>query len=235
MAIDRSMPERAEIRIDTKLRRDNPSPRYLELVKEYGNMHLTADGMFNGRSLVKFVDIIDNFLKRRKCKTLLDYGCGKGYLYTDDFLKVTDQINKPVSAIWGLENYTLFDPGYEEHSKRPEGKFDAVISTDVIEHIPESDVMWVIDEILNYSSNMVFINIACFKALKTLANGDNAHISVFHYYDWLELLSARIIHFKDISVYAFFDIFTKEGTMDLKGFKLTAKEGEVRIIELIKE
>jgi len=58
------------------------SKDYTYLLGEYKDMHKSAEGMFNGRSLVKFVDIIKHYLKRHNCQSFLDYGCGKGYLYT---------------------------------------------------------------------------------------------------------------------------------------------------------
>ena len=57
--------------------RYSPSPRYTQLLEEYKEMHKSSKGMFNGRSLVKYVDIIKNYLEKNECKTLIDYGCGK--------------------------------------------------------------------------------------------------------------------------------------------------------------
>tara|TARA_R100000005_G_scaffold29626_1_gene13365 strand:- start:109 stop:852 length:744 start_codon:yes stop_codon:yes gene_type:complete len=224
--------ERKEIQVDPSLSRSNPSDRYKNLVEEYKTMHSSANGMFNGRSLVKFTDIIHSFIEKNKCKTLLDYGCGKGHLYTDKYDTVTDQLDKPVNEIWGLESFRLFDPGYPEHSELPKGKYNAVVSTDVLEHVPETDLIWVLDEILNYSDKMVFLNIACFKALKTLADGSNAHVSVFNHLDWLELIAARFNHFKHLVVYIFFDMFTEEGQMGLKGFKISHEDNTIRVIQL---
>ena len=230
--------ERKEIEVDKDLTRSSPSKRYKELIKEYNTMHKVSDGMFNGRSLAKWTDLIHNYITKAECKTLLDYGSGKGHLYTDKFDTILDNdgtpvLDKPLPEIWNtLESYRLFDPGYEEYAKLPEGKFDAVVSTDVMEHIPESDLIWVIDEIFNYANKVVFLNIACFQALKTLANGSNAHVSVFHHMDWLELLAARSHHFKHLFIYIFFDLFNQDRKMDVKGFKISNDGEGVRVIEL---
>ena len=60
--------ERKEIQVDSSLSRNNPSERYKNLVEEYKTMHSSANGMFNGRSLVKFTDIIHSFIEKNKCK-----------------------------------------------------------------------------------------------------------------------------------------------------------------------
>ena len=112
--------------IDTNklLSRQGPSKRYTELLTEYQNMHKVSDGMFNGRSLVKFIDIIKNYLDKHECKSLIDYGCGKGLLYTEDFKKVTrsnEALQVPLTEYWGLDKLALFDPGHEEHNKVANG------------------------------------------------------------------------------------------------------------------
>ena len=224
--------QRKEIKVDNTLHRKNPSDKYEELLDEYRRLHCQAENMFNGRSLVKFVDVIKSFLENRDSKTLLDYGCGKGFLYTDKFNTVTKEIDKPLPELWELEDHYLYDPCYPEHAKLPSGKFDAVICTDVLEHLPESDLMWVIDEILSYADKMVFLNIACLKALKILSNGENAHLSIFHYFDWLELIAARLMHFKHLSLYAFFDMYDGNNKVVEKGFKMTFSGDDLRAIEL---
>jgi len=107
--------------------RYSPSARYTELVEEYKDMHKSAKGMFNGRSLVKYVDIIKNYLEKNECKTLIDYGCGKGLLYTDDYELVTEKkplyksLDKPLPEYWNLTKHSLYDPAHEEHSELPMG------------------------------------------------------------------------------------------------------------------
>jgi len=224
--------ERKEIGVDPSLDRNNPSVQYKKLLEEYTQIHKVSDRMFNGRSLVKFTDIIHSFIEKNNCKTLLDYGCGKGHLYTDEFSTVTDQLDKSLPEVWDLNSYSLFDPGYEEHKELPREMFDCVISTDVLEHVPETDLIWILDEIFSYADKMVFLNIACFKALKTLADGSNAHISLFHHLDWLELISARSEHVKHLVIYIFFDMFDTEGRIELKGFKLSYENNKIRVIQL---
>ncbi len=71
-----------------------------------------------------------------------------------------------------------YDPGYAPHSARPPGRFDGVISTDVLEHCPEEDLAWILEEIFGYATRFVYLNVACYPARKTLPNGENAHATV---------------------------------------------------------
>jgi len=215
--------------------RESPSQDYSELLTEYKMMHKASDGMFNGRSLVKFITIIDNFIKKYNCESLLDYGCGKAVLYTDNFKKVADvpEITKPIHEIWGIEKFKLFDPGYPEHDTLPKNElFDMVISTDVLEHIPSTDLDWVIREIFSYSSNVVFLNIACMQALKKLKDGRNAHISLYTSGEWLQFIARITEDFPYLTVYIFADEFNEDGVLETNGFKIIPRP---TIIPLIKE
>lgn len=230
--------------IDTNklLSRQGPSKRYTELLTEYQNMHKVSDGMFNGRSLVKFIDIIKNYLDKHECKSLIDYGCGKGLLYTEDFKKVTrsdDALQVPLTKYWGLDKLALFDPGHEEHNKLPMDLYDAAISTDVLEHVPTSDLDWVIREIFSYSQKMVFLNIACMPAIKKLADGSNAHISLHSPYDWLQYIAEITEDFTkqypDFTVYAFFDVVDEDGKLVTEGYKIHNRINIVPLTQMDKD
>ena len=195
----------ADIQSNSELSRLNSSTDYITLLGMYKDMHKISDGMFNGRSLLKFVDIIKAYLENNNCKSILDYGCGKGILYTDNYNVLTTEIDAPLHKYWNLDSYQLFDPAYEEHSKLPAHKKDAVICTDVLEHIAEDDLDWVVSEIFSYAKKIVFLNVACFEALKTLKDGRNAHISVFGPDNWIQFLADKSKDFKHLKIYLFAD------------------------------
>jgi len=204
--------------------RDKPSQRYNSLLEEYKVMHGVSNRMFNGRSLLKFVEIIKSYLEKNECNSVLDYGSGKGALYTEDFHTVTNEINKPLPEYWSLDLCVLYDPAYEEHVSLPSGKFDAVICTDVLEHIPEADLGWVLQEIYSKANKMVFLNVACFPALKKLKDGSNAHVSIFSTEEWIQFVAKESIAFKDLKVYLFADnVEEEDGEFTVRGFKIESK------------
>lgn len=180
-----------------KYSRENPSPRYREMEKMYQTMHkegdsrneIPAEKTFDGRSLAPHIDQINNLLQATQSKTLLDYGCGKAEAY--DNLKINV---KGGSEIIGLKNLwkgidiRLYDPGYGPFQSFPEGKYDGVISTDVLEHITKEDMPWVIEEILGFANKFVYLNIACYPAHKILPNGENAHITQESPGWWVDLV-----------------------------------------------
>lgn len=164
--------------------RQQPSPRYQELISQYQHMHVhgahgvSAQEMFAGSHLPPQAGRIAGFIKHTGAQTLLDYGCGKGILYRANTINTGAQSFPSLQAFWGLKAITLYDPAFPPYMALPKGTFDIVIATDVLEHCPEEDVPWILGELFSYANKFVFANIACYPAKKTLPNGENAHCTV---------------------------------------------------------
>ena len=74
---------------------------------------------------------------------------------------------------------TLYDIGVPEISRKPEGSFDGVICTDVMEHIEEGDIDEVLHYIINTADKFVFFHIACRPSKrKRLPDGRDVHLTV---------------------------------------------------------
>ncbi len=168
--------------------RASPSPRYRRLIEQYQHMHLHGEEQrgvrpedtFPGRSLPKQAPSIKRLVKATAAATILDYGCGKGQQYWPR--RMTDPaegIEYPdIRSYWGVQNIHCYDPGYQPFMELPTGKFDGVICTDVLEHCPEDDIPWILDELFGYATKFVFANAATFPAEKRLPSGGNAHCTV---------------------------------------------------------
>ena len=176
--------------------RNNPSPRYLELLSFYKEMHLFGDKsmeippeeMFDGRSLKLHIEPIKELIGQFKVTSLLDYGCGKARDY--DHLQLSGPTGKKINGVrdyWGVREISFYDPGYEEHCELPTSMFDCVISTDVLEHCPEEDLEWIVNEIFGFSRKFVLCTVALYAAKKRLPNGENAHVTVKSIGWWVDL------------------------------------------------
>jgi len=155
----------------------------MSLKDQYEKMHL--QGHFPGQMAWQFRDDILRLMKKTGAKTLLDYGSGKGKQWGKLALHL--QVDP-----------TLYDPYYPPNAKRPEGTFDGVICTDVLEHIPEDEVEQVLRDIIEYARCFVFLTICTKPAKKTLPDGRNAHLTVRPSEWWDEMLDRILSDYEPI-------------------------------------
>lgn len=179
--------------------RANPSARYRELVQLYARMHVEGETRlgippektFPGQSLFAHVERIKRLIEVTNARTILDYGAGKGLQYRPQKLVVGGRhVADGVAEYWDVDEVHCYDPGYAPHSARPDGVFDGVVCTDVLEHCPEEDVPWILGDIFGYAKSFVYLNVACYPARKTLPNGENAHVTVRPPEWWREKVQA---------------------------------------------
>ena len=208
--------------------RENPSQDYKELVTQYQILHTKGlkdrpgNAFFNGISLAVHIERLTKLMLLEGVKSLLDYGCGKALLYDDMKYKEMpidkngQVLPKPLSKLWQLDYFSLYDPAYEKYSKLPKGKYDAVICTDVIEHIDEKDVDWILDEIFSYARKFVFVTIACYKALKEFEDGRNLHVNIKQPSYWKEKLLKLHNKYAHLNIHYSLDIIKDENAEKLQ-------------------
>ena len=190
--------------------RENPSPQYVKRLHEYKKMHEGG-----------------KVLEEHSCKTLLDYGSGQGKLYTDDFCNLSDKLKCKIQDHWKLDEVHLYEPAIKEFEVLPDKKFDAVICTDVLEHIPKADLGWVLEEMFARADKLLFLNIATYPALKTFADGTNVHVSLFPVKDWLSFIERIHNRYPAVTVEVYFDEY-KEFEVLTSGFKLEGRDARYK-------
>ena len=187
--------------------RAHPSPRYLELIELHRQLHTAGEKLlrlppeqtFVGQSLLPQVSRIKNLIACTASKTILDYGSGKGFQYRP--LRLTDGKGgewQSVQNYWGVDKIRCYDPCYEQFNKLPDEQFDGVVCTDVLEHCPEEDIPWMLDEIFGFATCFVFATIACYPAKKHLPNGANAHCTIQPLSWWRAILKETSTRYPDV-------------------------------------
>lgn len=154
------------------------------LENEYRAMH--AKKKFSGASLEPHIKEIDALINEYDCKTILDYGCGQAKCWEEMKLKLNPH----------SKQVTLYDPYVDRYSVKPEGTFDLVICTDVMEHILEEEVGKTLAELLNYTNKVLYLAIATYPANKKFSNGENVHVTIKPKEWWEQMLSTA----KDIKI-----------------------------------
>ena len=134
---------------------------------------LHAEGKFQGFSIRPHVEQIAELIEKYEARSMLDYGSGKGLFHREHK--------------WGIP-VRCYDPAVEWLALKPTGRYDAVICTDVMEHIPESGIDAVLAEIDDYARKFSFLSICTREARKKLPNGENCHLTIRPESWWLDKL-----------------------------------------------
>ena len=75
-----------------------------------------------------------------------------------------------------------YDPGIPERAVKPDGKFDLVVCTDVMEHVEREHVEAVLQEMVDYTKQVLFLEIACSPANDRFQSGprigQDVHITI---------------------------------------------------------
>ena len=126
-------------------------------------MHETTRWGTDGKN---WVSLLQPIINKYDIKTVLDFGCGSG----------TFKAEMTKRQFKGF--ITEYDPGIPHKDKVPEGIFDMVVCTDVLEHIEKPYLQSVLKQIKDYDAKVVFFVIATRPANAVLADGRNAHLIV---------------------------------------------------------
>lgn len=121
---------------------------------------LHAKGKWPGKCFDRHFPKIKKIVDTEGYKTILDYGCGKAKYHPKE---------------WNIKKY---DPGVPEFSRKPGGTYDLVICTDVLEHVEEEHIMFVLSELISFAEKGLYLCIHLGKAKQILPDGRNAHILI---------------------------------------------------------
>lgn len=114
--------------------------------------HHASSKTFSGRFLRPHTPFIKEIIDRLGCRSVLDYGCGKG----EQYAWVMPSRGITIEEFWGVP-VTKYDPAWPPFAAEPEGSFDLVICTHTLGAIPAGDVPWVVDRLISLSAKAVYI------------------------------------------------------------------------------
>ncbi len=183
---------------------------YYEIIEKYKLFHKhgvknqPGVSTFLGYALTRWVGKIKEIIDLTGSRSILDFGCGKAYLYNNNF-KIKDQEYHGLSNFWDIDDIFLYDPGVEKYYKYPNRKYDGVICTDVIEHIPENDVINFIDNLFKLSNKFVFVVIATVPASKYFDDGTNIHLCLKSEAVWKDIFDNFKMKYPDIDQHVYFN------------------------------
>ena len=155
------------------------SKEYLDLQKE---LHLRSD---YGTASLGIAPEVKKIFEENKLTSISDYGAGKCNLQ-----------KKLIQLSLKDFDYFPYDPVFPEYGSPK--KADLVCCIDVLEHIEESFIENVINELRSITDKLAYFTIALKPAGKILKDGRNAHILLKPEDWWLNLIKSKF-NFKEIN------------------------------------
>lgn len=142
-----------------------PSPYYEESVRA-GRAYQESNKVWSGTDAKKYAHLIADLTEYYQAKSMLDYGCGKGHQY-QNFVEWPTNIpgvfSRPMTFDQriGIDSVYLYDPCVAglDNPPLPDEDFDCVICTQVLGSIPDDDLYWVIDDLMNWTRKFCFIGL----------------------------------------------------------------------------
>lgn len=139
--------------------KQNPSGLYLQCLGEARRHHLSSK-TYSGKFLRPHAPFIKEIIDRLGCRSILDYGCGKGsqYQWVSHGEDASIPKGETLESFWGVP-VTKFDPAWPPFAVEPAPgqTFDLVICTHALGSIPKSDLLWAIRELYDRANKAVYI------------------------------------------------------------------------------
>ncbi|MFA5040942.1 MAG: hypothetical protein WC464_04840 [Bdellovibrionales bacterium] len=117
-----------------------------------------------------------------------------------DVMKNTYFLSHMPPSCFGTIEVTRYDPAIQKYSATPEGPYDYVVCTDVVEHLPEKKrdeykktVLRANIEKIDALSNALYINASCRDAVNALPNGSSAHCTIKSALEWKTCFSNNFV------------------------------------------
>lgn len=123
------------------------SSEYYAALEDSKKHHATSK-TFSGKLMRPHAKFIRALIKQYKCRSLLDYGCGKGLQYVEPWCPG----GKTLEEWWGIP-VTKYDPAWPQFAREPEGQFDIVIVTHTLGCVPVKDLPAVVDRLVELAGN----------------------------------------------------------------------------------
>lgn len=133
---------------------------------------------FRGLSILQHRKQIAKLARRIGARTLLDYGCGAGEAYSAPHKLHHDLLISRAKV-------TLYDPAFPKYAREPRGKFDLVLCSDVLEHVPEDQVDAFVENLFSHAEKAVWASVCCRAAKKCFPGTEvNLHVTIRDYAWW---------------------------------------------------
>ena len=147
--------------------------------------------VFDGGGIRMIYDELDYEMDKRGSATVLDFGCGSSVHWhlnvpipgRKDMTTATHHFGKK------LRGFYRYDPAHPLYDIKPTGKFDIIMCTEVLEHVPVEELPELLAEIKSYlvEDGVVIFTVPKGLSSNAFPDGTNLHVTLMETKEWNEL------------------------------------------------
>ena len=157
---------------------------------------VTNENHYNGGGFRAVKNEVKQFVDENPGCMLLEYGCGSS-LHWHNNVQIDDGMPKTLAHFLGenLGGFYRYDPFHPIYKLRPpKTKYDCVIVTDVLEHIPVDELPTVLNDIYEHtcSCGKIFFSISTKPSKNCFIDGENTHCTIKKPQWWNKMLKKYI-------------------------------------------
>lgn len=165
--------DKASFNVFTK---DKPSRRHAEMIDQYRQLEAgkgspQAAALVADRPLAAVAAEIAKLASQAGVSSLLDFGAGRGAGYGATGSTASH-------SAWPGISVTLHDPMAMAFPQPQADSYGGVISVGALQHVPEEDIGWVLDEMFKAAQSFVYVAVSTAAASQSLPNGSPAPCNV---------------------------------------------------------
>lgn len=149
---------------------------------------LKESGLLAGESIVVVIKKVFEQVNTRNVVTILDYGCANAIEWHQP-VKFLNGRSLPEVIGEKLQGFYRYDPCHPLYSRRPSGKFDIVICSEVLEHVPEEELPSLLEDIGKClePKGIAIFSVCLTKSSCSFLDGTNFHVTVKPKEWWIDL------------------------------------------------
>lgn len=160
-----------------------------KFIRKGKSVSLQEYAAFDGGGIRSLIDTILELVADKKSVTILDFGCGTAIHWHKHTL-----VNRTMSLMSVLgekvQGFYRYDPAVDIYSKKPTTQFDLVVCSDVLEHIPDTEMESFIAEASSYVApgGTLMFSVSTTPSNNSFLSGENMHINIKSPDDWILVL-----------------------------------------------